>query len=149
MWPNSTTSLMPLLTKQKSVNLLERLTRNSFPGILCGIVILILTGLPGSCFPRVKPVLNIDKVVHVIMYAGFAFACIWGYRKQFISNGKAYQRKAILLTIIIGIAYGGLTEIMQEILVPTRRGDWIDFIADILGTVVGILVFYFLFRHKK
>ena len=140
---------MPLLTKQKSVNLLERLTRNSFPGILCGIVILILTGLPGSCFPRVKPVLNIDKVVHVVMYAIFAFACIWGYRKQFISNGKAYQRKAILLTIIIGIAYGGLTEIMQETLVPTRRGDWIDFIADILGTAIGILVFYFLFRHKK
>ena len=80
---------------------MERLTRNSYPGILCGIVILILTGLPGSLFPRVKPTLGIDKIVHVVMYAGFAFACLWGYRKQFVSNSLAYKRRAILMAIII------------------------------------------------
>ena len=141
---------MPLLTKQRLVNLLERLTRNSIPGILCGIIILILTGLPGSLFPRVKPVIGLDKVAHVIMYAGFAYACLWGYRKQFVSNGLTYQKKAILLTIIISIAYGGLTEIMQEtITVLHRSGDWRDLIADAIGTVLGVLIFYLFFRRKK
>ena len=141
---------MPLLTKQRLVNLLERLTRNSIPGILCGIVILILTGLPGSLFPRVKPAIGLDKVAHILMYAGFAFACLWGYRKQFVSNGLAYQKRAILLTIIISIAYGGLTEIIQEtITVLHRSGDWRDLIADAIGTVIGVLVFYLFFGRKK
>ena len=140
---------MPPLTKPRSVNLLERLTRNSIPGILCGIVILILTGLPGSLFPRVKPVVGLDKVVHLLMYAGFAFACLWGYRKQYVSNDEAYRKKAILLAVIISIAYGGLTEIMQEYLIPYRTGDWLDFLADSIGTIVGALVFYLFFHRKK
>ena len=140
---------MPPPTKPRSVNPLERLTRNSIPGILCGIVILILTGLPGSLFPRVKPVVGIDKVVHLLMYAGFAFACLWGYRKQFVSNGSAYRKKAIILALVISIAYGGLTEIMQEYLVPKRTGDWLDFLADSIGTGIGVLFFYLFFRRKK
>ena len=141
---------MPLLTKQRLVNLLERLTRNSIPGILCGIVILILTGLPGSLFPRVKPTLGFDKVAHVIMYAGFAYACLWGYRKQFVSNGLVYQKKAILLTIIISIAYGGVTEILQEMItILHRSGDWRDLVADTIGTCFGVTIFYFFYKNKK
>ena len=129
---------------------MERLTRNSIPGILCGIVILILTGLPGSLFPRVKPAIGLDKVAHILMYAGFAYACLWGYRKQFVSNGLAYKKRAILLTVIISIAYGGLTEIMQETIMLLRRsGDWRDLIADAIGTALGVLVFYLFFRRKK
>ena len=129
---------------------MERLTRNSIPGILCGIVILILTGLPGSLFPRVKPTIGLDKVAHILMYAGFAFACLWGYRKQFVSNDLSYKKRAILLTIISSIAYGGLTEIMQEtITVLHRSGDWRDLIADSIGTGLGVLIFYLFFRRKK
>ena len=129
---------------------MERLTRNSIPGILCGIVILILTGLPGSLFPRVKPAIGLDKVAHILMYAGFAFACLWGYRKQFVSNGLSYQKRAIFLTILISIAYGGLTEIMQEtITILHRSGDWRDLIADSIGTGFGVLIFYLFFRRKK
>jgi VanZ family protein len=116
---------------------------------LCGIVILILTGIPGSCLPRVKPVVGLDKVVHLLMYAVFAFLCLWGYRKQFITNGKAYHKKALLLALVISIAYGGLTELMQEYFVPLRTGDWIDFLADVIGTLLGVTIFYLFYRHKK
>ena len=128
---------------------MDKLTRNSIPGILCGIVILILTGLPGSVFPRVKPVVGLDKVAHFLMYAGFAFACIWGYRKPFVSRDAAYKKKALLLAAIIGIAYGGLTELMQEYLVTSRTGDWFDFLADTIGTLLGISVFALFFRKRK
>ena len=140
---------MPLPTKPRSVNLLEKLTRNNIPGVLCGIVILILTSLPGSVFPHVKPVVGLDKVAHALMYACFAFACIWGYRKQFISNNLQYKKKALSLTVVISIAYGGLTELMQEFLIPSRTGDWIDFLADCLGTLIGVTVFYLFYHRKK
>ena len=125
------------------------MTRNSIPGILCGIVILILTGLPGSVFPHTKPVVGLDKVVHVLMYATFAFLCIWGYRSQFIANGKTYRTKALFLAAVISILYGGITELMQEYLVPTRTGDWFDFLADTIGTLLGISIFDLFFRKKK
>lgn len=128
---------------------MERLTRNSYPGILCGIIILILTGLPGSLLPHAKPILGLDKVVHFLMYAGFAFTCVWGYRKQFVSRDLAYKKRAMLVTLIISIAYGGLTELMQEYFVPLRTGDWMDFLADSIGAMVGIVVFYLFFRQKK
>ena len=128
---------------------MDRLTRNSYPGILCGIAILILTGLPGSLLPSVKPVIGLDKVVHILMYATFAFLCLWGYRKQFIDNGVEYKKRAIWLAVIISIAYGGLTEIIQETLVPGRTGDWFDFLADSIGTGIGALVFYLFFHRKK
>ena len=83
------------------------------------------------------------------MYASFTFLCLWGYRKQFISNGIKYRKKAILLTILISIVYGGLTEILQEHLVPGRTGDAIDFLADIIGTGLGTLLFYLFFHRKK
>jgi len=83
------------------------------------------------------------------MYAGFAFACLWGYRQQFVSNGLAYRKKAIILALVISIAYGGLTELIQEYLIKSRTGDWIDFLADTIGTGLGVLVFYLFFRRKK
>ena len=112
-------------------------------------MIMILTGIPGSCLPHVKPVVGLDKVVHLLMYATFAFLCLWGYRKQFVSNGLAYQKKALLLAVVISIFYGGLTEMLQEYLVPGRTGDWFDFLADSIGTLLGVYVFLLFYLQKK
>ena len=83
------------------------------------------------------------------MYATFAFLCIWGYRTQFISNDKAYRKRALWLTILISIAYGGLTELMQEFIVPSRTGDWFDFLSDVIGALFGTLFFYLFFKNRK
>ena len=110
---------------------------------------MVLTGIPGSCLPHVKPVVGLDKVVHLLMYATFAFLCLWGYRKQFVSNGLTYQKKALLLAVVISIFYGGLTEMLQEYLVPDRTGDWFDFLADSIGTLLGVFVFLLFYLQKK
>lgn len=125
---------------------LKRFTRNSYPGVLCAAVILLLTGLPGSCLPKVKPVLGADKIIHLLMYAGFAFATLWGYREHFQRNGERYRRKACWITLIIGIAYGALTEIMQELFIPGRVGNVYDWVADVIGSVIGVVLAYFLLR---
>ena len=83
------------------------------------------------------------------MYTTFAFSCIWGYREAFINRDKTYRKKALLLTAGISIAYGGVTELIQEFLVPTRTGDWFDFLSDTLGTFFGLSIFYLFFKNKK
>ena len=93
--------------------------------------------------------MGIDKVVHVLMYATFAFLCIWGYRSQYVTHDDAYRKRAVLLAAVISILYGGITELMQEFLVPSRTGDWFDFLADSVGTLLGISIFCIFFRKKK
>ena len=128
---------------------MERFTRNSYPGVVCALVILVLTGLPGSCIPKVKPALGLDKVVHLLMYAAFAFLTLWGYRKPFMENGKVYQSKALWITLAISFVFGALTEVMQETLVPGRVGSVYDWIADVIGSILGATVFYFFFRNRN
>ena len=113
------------------------------------MVILVLTGLPGSVLPHVKPIFGLDKVVHLLMYAGFVFACLWGYRKPFKENGSAYRRKALWITLGIGVAYGLLTELMQEYLIPSRTGSVYDWIADLIGCILGAIIAYFLLHDRN
>lgn len=111
------------------------------------MVILLLTGLPGSCFPKVNPQIGLDKVGHLTMYLGFAFITLWGYRKQYQENGNSYRRKALWLTLAISIVFGALTEVMQETLIPSRIGSIYDWIADIVGSIIGVVLFYFFYRN--
>lgn len=112
-------------------------------------MILLLTMLPGSLFPKVKPTIGLDKVVHLIMYLAFAYITLWGYRKPYRENGKAYRKKALWLVLFISIAFGALTEIMQETLVPTRTGSVYDWIADSIGSVFGMIFYYFFHRGRN
>ena len=113
------------------------------------MVILLLTGLPGSCFPKVKPALGLDKVVHLIMYLGFAFITLWGYREQYVEKGQAYRRKALWIVLVISVVFGALTEVMQETLIPTRTGSVYDWIADTLGSILGVVFYYFFYRNRN
>jgi VanZ family protein len=109
------------------------------------LVILVLTGLPGS-FRHTHVFLGVDKVVHFLMFCGFAFACLWGYRKPYRGKTQSHRLKAVALTIGICAAYGALTEIMQEYLIPGRTGSVYDWLADFAGIVVGAALFYFFNR---
>ena len=110
-------------------------------------MILLLTGLPGSCLPKVNPKIGLDKVGHLLMYLGFAFITLWGYRQQYQEKGKSYRRKALWLTLAISIVFGALTEIMQETIVTSRIGSVYDWIADIIGSIIGVIIFYFFYRN--
>ena len=87
--------------------------------------------------------------MHILMYATFAFLCIWGYRQPYREGNDTYRRKALILACLISILYGGLTELMQEFLVCSRIGSWFDFLADAIGTLLGISIFRYFFRKGK
>ena len=83
------------------------------------------------------------------MYLGFAFITLWGYRKPYCDNGQAYRKKAIGLVFIISIVFGALTEVMQEYLIPTRTGSVYDWIADVIGSLLGVTIYYFFYRSRN
>lgn len=106
--------------------------------LLIGMWIVCLIPIPETPLSNVS---MIDKWTHTVMYAVFSLSlwCERGYRHKSITSWHA-----------LGIAFacpllmGGLIEITQATCTGgTRSGEWIDFLADtigaILGTAIGIL----------
>lgn len=123
--------------------------RNLLPGILWGIVILILSGIPGNYVPSVFGFLDWispDKLIHLIMYLVFVFVLLRGMRKY--QNTKEVSRRVIYSILGTGIVLGGVTEILQNIVFIRRNGNVYDFIADIIGCLIGLIV-YLVYQRKK
>lgn len=112
---------------------------------------MILCGLPGSCIPKVKTFwewLGPDKIVHCLMFGLFSFAIIWGYRDEYCERDKSYRIRLQLVTLLVSAAYGALTEVLQNYLFRGRYGSVYDFLADLIGCILGILIFKSIFRKN-
>jgi VanZ family protein len=77
-----------------------------------------------------------DKLVHIFMYAIMAYLALkvhWHNNKS-ISYG---------LAIILSILYGCLMEYAQLLFSEFRHFDYFDIIANIIGSMMGSLIYYF------
>ena len=95
------------------------------------------------CIARTLPVDHVpsfegmDKFVHLLMYLGFAGAlCFDHYRIGVPFTSK----RMIVMAVVFPILYGGLIEILQENFFPPRSGEWLDWLANSLGVVIGYLL---------
>jgi VanZ family protein len=119
------------------------------PGLLWAVVILVLTGLPGTYFPQINSFwdwLAPDKMIHLFMFGSFTYLIIWGLRNKY--QDKAKRKRLILFTVVLGTLYGGVTEILQRELFVGRDGNIFDFLANTLGGGFGILLFHMQYRKK-
>jgi len=125
----------------------EVLLRN-WPALLWAIMILLLTGLPGSYFPQIVSFwdwLSPDKVVHLLLFGILSFLILWSNRQQYFESKK---RSLVSFVLISGILYGGLTEFLQAFVFIGRNGNIFDFFANMTGTFSGFVLFV-LFTQKK
>ena len=120
------------------------------PLIFYWALIFTLTTLPGNVI--VNSIKLSDKVEHILAYFGLAFLLMFFFR-FFKSHYLILKR--LFFTLIIAILYAGFDEIHQ-LVIPKRQADFLDFIADTLGAVLGIfvaeLIIYFgdkNLKHKK
>jgi VanZ family protein len=107
-------------------------------GLLWGLLIIVLTTIPGEMIPNVPTFLDLfqpDKIVHLFLFSVFVFFLIRGFRLP-VSPGFIAAH-AVALALNIGIFIGGLTEILQKYFVYGRDASIYDFIADAAGCFVG------------
>ncbi|MBD2700945.1 VanZ family protein [Spirosoma sp. BT702] len=74
-----------------------------------------------------------DKAMHVAIFVLFTF--LWqraGY--------------SMLSVLIIGMFFGAFIEVMQYVLPINRSADWLDLLADGIGTVLGVLLAWLVVR---
>ena len=120
-----------------------------WPALLWSLIILLLTGMPGSYFPKVTTFwdwLEPDKAVHLFIFGVLAFLILFGYREQYFNskNRSIFGVVAVITTAL----YGLVTEVLQYYVFVGRSGNRFDFFADAVGAVLGWLLFNYLYRKK-
>lgn len=105
-------------------------------------LLVISTGaiLYGTLFPVSYDVpqslLGMDKLVHLIMFGAWTF---------FFGLVRFLKDKFKLLPVfIVGTLFGLIVEVLQHLLPTGRSPEYMDFIADLSGTGLAILVLYIL-----
>ena len=54
----------------------------------------------------------------------------------------------MLYALTISIVYGGLTEVLQAVMLSSRFGNFWDFLANSVGAIIGALVFSGLLKTR-
>ena len=131
-----------ILYKYVPLQLMKELLFKIPPFVATVIVILIVAYL--TLVPKPLPDMPLmmfpyaDKVVHFVMFFGVA-ACLM------LDCGRVCRRMAVLVSLAVAIAYGGLIELLQMWMGMGRAADWFDFFADAAGALAGTWLCWRLF----
>lgn len=112
--------------------------KSYFPAVIWSIIILILSGYPGNFVPEIA-VWQFDKLVHSTIYLVFSICLLIALNKQY--SNKNYRFRLGLFVVFIGSFYGGFMEFLQDNIFINRSGNWYDFIANTIGTIIGVLIY--------
>lgn len=125
------------------------LLRRLWPALVWALIIMLLTGLPGTYFPEVTSFwewLTPDKAIHIFIFGVQAFLLLFAFGEQYslVRNRLVYSS-----LLIITILFALLTEVLQAYVFIGRDGNVYDFIADVVGVGVGFVAYILYFKKKK
>lgn len=116
------------------------------PALAWGLIILLAISLPPGNIPKTGlfSIPHFDKLVHFALFAIWGLMLFAGFRKQ--RPGSLFQRNPALLAVATGFIYAILTELLQHFCLTGRQGSYFDVLADLFGTVFGVLVLTWIVR---
>ncbi len=100
------------------------------------LFIFILTSIPGRSFPKEFLILT-DKVKHFGAY--LLLSILLNFALHFQTKFPILSKFSAAFTLLIVSIYGLFDEIHQ-IFIPGRYFEWLDFLADLIGGIVGIAI---------
>jgi hypothetical protein len=119
------------------------------PAFLWALLILVLIGMPSYAVPvtDLRSLLSLDKMVHASVFAVLMFLLMQGMQKQQLIGYLRFN--SAFYSLFFCFFYSGLTEILQDLLFVQREADIIDFIANTIGSIFGLLVFRIIFKQTE
>jgi len=121
--------------------------KSFLPAIIWGIFILIMSSFPGDDIPK-SFIFNIpfaDKIIHFFLYFLLVILILFGSLRK--SKNTLIIRK-FLFAFFISLLYGILMEVLQYFVFITRSADLMDIVANIAGSFIGLLTFYYIKERK-
>lgn len=98
------------------------------PVLIYSMLIYYLSSLPSENIPD-SGIINQDIFLHLIEYS------IYGLLISF-----AFTRKIYILPVVIGVIFAGSDE-LHQMMVPTRFASVWDWLVDVAGVVLGVVIF--------
>ena len=118
-----------------------------FPAIIWGLIILYLSSSSGVQFPAsFWDFLAVDKLGHLIFYGILTYLIGLGFYK---TKNQFINKKTLFISLIISTCYGICMELMQYSFFPNRYFEILDIIANISGSIVGILFFKYIYYKTR
>lgn len=107
-------------------------TLKNYPlSLICTLAITILSLAPIGAPEVAQDVPFFDKWAHFVMYGGLSFLLFLESHKRPITLPLAIS------LLLYACLLGGLMEIGQATLTTYRSGEWLDFVADSIGVLLG------------
>ena len=111
--------------------------------LLTLILILCLTFYKPTDIKRTDTIIEIDKVVHFVMY--FTLCAVFWY-ESFKVTLKPRLFLMAIFAVIVPIIFSGVMEYLQYVLTSYRSGDLVDFYFNTMGVLVAVLFSWFVTR---
>ena len=113
--------------------------------LLCLALIFFLSFTPFFPETPFDDVKFIDKWTHFVMYGGTTSVIWWEHLRHYKREARKPNLQALFWFAFVGmIILGGLVELGQAYCTTTRSGEWLDFLADsfgvLLGTALGLMM---------
>lgn len=117
--------------------------------LLWAFLILALCSMPVKGIPNFSllSLFSLDKVAHMGLFGIQFWFLATGLKKQY--NTKLTIAQIVAISFTASAVYGALIELMQGYLLSGRSMDIGDAIANVIGCILGSIVFVLLFRPKK
>ncbi len=122
--------------------------KHQLPAIAWAIFILVLCTSSNAGF-QAQSLFGIptDKLGHAFIFSVLVFFIMLGlikfWRFSFLLN------KIRITALIISIVYAAAIELIQHYLTNDRIGDYWDFLADLIGCFLGLIMFYTVYGNLK
>ncbi len=118
-----------------------------FPAIIWGLIILYLSS--GSSIqlpPSFWDFLAVDKVGHLVFYGVLTYLIAYGFYQY---KNQSINKKSLFIALITSSFYGISLEFMQYSFFPNRYFEILDIIANISGSIIGILFFKYIYYKTR
>lgn len=111
------------------------------PAISWAILVLCLYAIPGREIRSITfwDLFAADKLAHILVFMLFVTILRVGLRRQ--ARFPFAVHRASWIAVGFAIVYGGVLEFMQGILFSERTADIMDFFANTMGALLGLLLF--------
>lgn len=121
---------------------MNTLIKSFWKSLIWLLFIFYLTLTPSENLPDMPKLFEYDKIGHFVIFAIFSILLIKSIVLISIENFSLLKSK--ILVFFISTFFSGIIEILQANYIRNRNGDITDFVADIIGILIGILTYDFL-----
>jgi len=114
------------------------------------LIIFILLSLPASSLHTPSKWFGdfpIDKLVHIFLFGSLSYSFFFHFENTSFAQLKTVRAKAYVL--IFCMLYGIGMEFYQKYFVPTRGFEVKDMLADAIGSLLALPLFYWVTKNKR